>query len=166
MKIFYNPSENHRCRSNNPALLMIFARNNPVSPQWGRPSAQLRQWDWRLLGGPAPGSVSWHNLGFTKTPIVHLEGGINPGTVDRFALPAGIWIISARIQVFIWSLGRGMLISPVSDTEEALFAERKPLCRQLGLSSWLYTEGKHQRGVDEVRHGKNRQKRWWRYWDF
>lgn len=81
-----------------------------------------------LPGGPALSSACWHQLGFTKTLIVHLEGGSYPGTADRFALPVGIWIISARIWVFIWGLGRGMLTSPVSDTEKALFAERKPLC--------------------------------------
>ncbi|XP_023272062.1 uncharacterized protein LOC111662437 [Seriola lalandi dorsalis] len=42
-----------------------------------------------------------------------------------------------------------MLTSPVSDTEEALSAERKPLCRQVGL----HTEGKHQTDADEVRPG-------------
>lgn len=45
-----------------------------------------------------------------------------------------------------------MLTSLVSDTEEALFAERKPLCRRVGL----YTEGKHQRDVDEMKLGKSR----------
>lgn len=76
------------------------------------------------------------------------------GTADRFALPEGLWIISARIWVFIWALKRGMLTSPVSDTEEALFGERKPLCRlRAGLCVRLYTEGKHQRLVDEVRSG-------------
>lgn len=63
--------------------------------------------------------------GFTKTLIVHLEGGSYLATADRFAPPAGIWIISARICALVWGLGTGMLTSPVSDTEKSVSAERK-----------------------------------------
>ncbi len=52
-----------------------------------------------------------------------------------------------------------MPTSPVSDTEKGLFAERKPLCRRVGLVD--FTLGKHQRNVDEVRPGKGTYKKKW-----
>lgn len=57
----------------------------------GKPSAPIRRLNW----GAAVGSTCWHPLGFTKTLIVHLEGGTYAETEDSFALPVGTRIISA-----------------------------------------------------------------------
>lgn len=147
-----NPPWKNISDSDNPALMMmIFVENNPVPPQWDRTSTQMQQKDWGASGWTysllSLLALTWLH----KDTDCPLEEGSYQGIADRFAFPAGIWIISARIWVFIWSLGRGMLTSLVSDTVKGLFAERKPFCGWVGLSSWLYTQGKHQRDVDEVK---------------
>lgn len=77
-------------------------------------------------------------------------GGSYTGTVARFALSqwdSRIQDISARNWVLVRCLGRGMPTSLVSNTEKALFTERKPLSQAAGDSALC----KLQRDVDEVR---------------
>lgn len=143
--------------SNNSALI-IFVQNNP---QRGRSSAQLRQQDLRVC---RVNRLWAQPVGISLAPQRHWLFTLREAAAQEQQIglhshrESGI--ISARIWVFIWGMGRGMLTSsPVSGTEKGLFAERKPLCRRGGLGSWLYTQGKHERDVGELKPGEGRLKK-------
>lgn len=79
-----------------------------------------------------------HRLGLTKTLIVHLESATPPGTQDRFAVPVGMWTISARICVFIFEAW-------AEECWPLQLQTHTELCVQRGNTS----AGKYQRDVDQ-----------------
>lgn len=115
----------------NPPRKGIFVSDNPVCmmticPKQSRVSSLKQTYCMAWSAGlRSSGLCLLATDGFTKTLIVHLEGGSYLGTGLHSQWDSGLFLPEFGSLFESW--GSGMQSSPVSDTERAVFAERKPI---------------------------------------